>query len=100
MSSLKASLKQTGDQKSVQDVLDAESSGTQHQLVTKLQTILADPAQHTVGALAAAVESGLAELSFLKDRLDLIAMNPVSDDGTYSEPSSGSTAAPGVSKQA
>ena len=100
MSSRKPSLDQTLDQKSVQDDLNAESSSSEHQLVTRLRTILADPTQHTVGALAAAVEGGLAELSFLKDRLDLIAMNSASDDGAFSEPSSGSTAAPGMSKRA
>lgn len=45
---------------------------TPHHLVNKLRTILADPGKHTVGALASAVESSLAELSLLKDRLDLL----------------------------
>ncbi len=99
MSSLKPNLDKPMDETSVRDELDNETASTQHHLVTKLRGILADPAQHTVGALAAAIEGGLAELSLLKDRLDLIAMNQVSDEA-FSEPPSGATAAPGSSKEA
>lgn len=75
MSSPKKNSGQTHDLQATQYALDAQAMTTQHQLVTTLRSILADPAQHTVGALADAVERGLAELSLLKDRLDLIALD-------------------------
>lgn len=81
MSSPKKNFDQTQDRQATQHQLDAQAMTTQHQLVTTLRSVLADPAQHTVGALADAVERGLAELSLLKDRLDLIALDTSSGDG-------------------
>jgi hypothetical protein len=45
----------------------------EHELVTALRDILANPKQHTVGGLAEVVLHSLAELSLLKDRLDMIS---------------------------
>lgn len=81
MSSLKQNSKLTQELQATQNGLEAEAMTTQHHLVTTLRSILTDPAQHTVGALADVVERGLAELSLLKDRLDLIALDTGSGNG-------------------
>ena len=70
---------QVQDVHSTQTKLEAETATAQHELVSALRGILTDPAQHTVGALAVAVERGLAELNLLKDRLDLIALDTAGD---------------------
>jgi hypothetical protein len=101
MSSPKKNSGPTQDLQATQYQLDAEAMNTQHQLVTTLRSILADPAQHTVGALAVAVERGLAELSLLKDRLDLIALDTSSGDGaTPMAPASQATPGSGQSGDA
>ena len=89
MSSPKKNFDQTQDRQATQHQLDVHAKTTQHQLVSTLRSILADPAQHTVGALADAVERGIAELSLLKDRLDLIALDTSSEfDATPLAPTS------------
>lgn len=47
--------------------------GNEHKLVTALRDILENPKRRTVGDLSEVVLSSLAELSLLRDRLDLVA---------------------------
>jgi hypothetical protein len=53
----------------------AESTGAaegEHALTTKLRDLVEHPENHTVGALAAAVDQALSELMMFRDRLDLL----------------------------
>ncbi len=60
----------------------------EHELVTALRDILTNPQRHTVGGLAEVVLHSLAELSLLKDRLDMIA--PSADSTPHMPTGSGS----------
>ena len=58
------------------------SLGNEHKLVTALRDILENPQRRTLGDLSEVVLSSLAELSLLRDRLDLVAASTEGADGS------------------
>lgn len=63
----------------------------EHQLVSALRDVLAHPQQHTVGGLSQIILNSLAELSLLKDRLELLTHDTNSEGGSAAPASIAST---------
>jgi len=63
----------------------------EHALVTALRDIIQNPQRHTVGGLSEVILQSLAELSLLKDRIDLLTQKDTAADAGVT-PGSGAPA--------
>jgi hypothetical protein len=89
MSSPKLNPANNSDQMRNHDASEAELHN-EHELVTALRSIIRQPDKHTIGGLSEVVLRSLAELSLLKDSLDVM----MARDDVYPRVPSGSGSDP------